>query len=69
LKQTDTIALRIHHVKAIAGVNPHVRWVAEVRAFDHRWIKRVEPLPFMTEDLNLVKFWIADVNVALAVYC
>jgi len=33
LKQTDAMALRIHHVKAIGGVNPHARRVAEVCAF------------------------------------
>ena len=53
----------------MACVNPHAQWAAEVRVFDCRWIKGVEPVPIMTEDLNLVKFWIADVNMALVVDC
>src|ERR1035438_8462181 len=42
--------------------------MAKVRAFDCAWIKCVEYLPFVTEDLNLVKIRITDVNIAPVVY-
>ncbi len=69
LKQTDTTALRIYYVEAITGVDPHGQRVAKVRALDGAWIKCVEPLPVVTEDPNLVKLWIANVNIALVVDC
>jgi len=68
LKQTDAMALRVYRIKTIACVNPQGRRMAKVRAFDCAWIKCVERLPFVTEDLNLVKSWLADVNVPLIVY-
>lgn len=43
--------------------------MAKVRAFDCARIKCVERLPFVTENLNLIKGWIADVNIPLVVYC
>src|SRR5580704_1586829 len=64
LKQSDAIALRIYHVKARAGLNPHGGWVVEVHAPDCAWIKCVQPSAFGTEDLNLIENWIADINVA-----
>src|ERR1022692_3170656 len=42
--------------------------MTEVRAFDCAWVKCVERLPFVTEDLNLVKIRITDVNIAPVVY-
>src|ERR1022692_259335 len=68
LKQTYAIVLRIHHVNGTACVNPHAGWLAKVRAFDCAWIKCVERLPFVTEDLNLVENRITDVNIASVVY-
>src|ERR1035438_289176 len=69
LKQTYALALRIHHVKARTRVNPHAGRVSKVRALYCARVKCIEPQPFATEDLNLVESWIADVNVALVVYC
>jgi hypothetical protein len=42
--------------------------MAKVRAFDCAWIKCVERLPFVTEDLNLIKTRIANINIAPFVY-
>ena len=68
LKQAYAIVPRIHNIKAAACVNPHAGWMAEICAFDCAWIKPVERLPFVTEDLNLVKIWVTDIYIALLVY-
>ena len=41
LKQTYTIALRVHDIKGTASVNPHRRWSVNVPVFDRARIKCV----------------------------
>src|SRR5208337_1039598 len=67
LKQTDAIALRVNDIKGTVSVNPHRRWAANVPVFDRARIKCVERLSVVTEDLHLVKNWITDINIVLAV--